>query len=586
MRRVRQYTDVALYRRLIAEARPFWPHIACIFFLSLLSTPIALLLPLPLQVVVDCVIGSGPVPRLLTAILPPRLTASPESLLGVAAALLVAVTLLQQLEGFTSWLLQLYTGERLVLRFRAHLFRHVQRLSLLYHDTAGVSESLYRIQYDAPAMQYVIVNGVVPFVTAVLTLASMLYVTARIDWRLAMLAILVLPVLLLLTETYRRGVRARWTRVKESESGALSVIQEVLASIRVVKAFGQEDRERDRFVRGARHALAEQLAVVGAETRFGLLVALVLAVGTAAVLVVGARDVRSGTLTLGSLLLVMAYLAQLYRPLETISKKVAGLQSSLASAARAFSLLDEVPDVAERPQARPLARAAGRMTLRHVSFAYGKDRRVLDDVSFEVPAGTQVGIAGPTGAGKTTLLMLLARLIDPSDGEILLDGLDLRAYRLADLRNQIAVVLQEPVLFSTTIAENIAYGRPGASRQQIVDAAEAAHLDDFVMRLPDGYETEVGERGMALSGGERQRVSLARAFLRDAPIVLLDEPTSAVDTRSEAKILEAMQRLMQGRTCFMVAHRLSTLDICAVRLRLENGRLLAADDRVRVSAHG
>ncbi|PYM68215.1 MAG: hypothetical protein DME10_27780 [Candidatus Rokuibacteriota bacterium] len=195
-------------------------------------------------------------------------------------------------------------------------------------------------------------------------------------------------------------------------------------------------------------------------------------------------------------------------------------------------------------------------------------------------------MAGPTGAGKTTLLMLLARLIDPSDGEVLLDGLDLRAYRLADLRNQIAVVLQEPVLFSTTIAENIAYGRPGASRQQIVDAAEAAHLDDFVMRLPDGYETEVGERGMALSGGERQRVSLARAFLRDAPIVLLDEPTSAVDTRSEAKILEAMQRLMQGRTCFMVAHRLSTLDICAVRLRLEHGRLLAADDRVRVSAHG
>ncbi|PYM68211.1 MAG: hypothetical protein DME10_27775, partial [Candidatus Rokuibacteriota bacterium] len=337
-------------------------------FLSLLSTPIALLLPLPLQVVVDCVIGSGPLPRLLTAILPPRLTGSPESLLGVAAGLLVAVTLLQQLEGFTSWLLQLYTGEQLVLRFRAHLFRHVQRLSLLYHDTAGVSESLYRIQNDAPAMQYVIVNGVVPFVTAVLTLASMLYVTARIDWRLATLAILVLPVLLLLTETYRRGVRARWTRVKESESGALSVIQEVLASIRVVKAFGQEDRERDRFVRGARHALAEQLAVVGAETRFGLLVALVLAVGTAAVLVVGARDVRSGTLTLGSLLLVMAYLAQLYRPLETISKKVAGLQSSLASAARAFSLLDEVPDVAERPQARPLARAAGRMTLRHVSF--------------------------------------------------------------------------------------------------------------------------------------------------------------------------------------------------------------------------
>jgi len=247
-------------------------------------------------------------------------------------------------------------------------------------------------------------------------------------------------------------------------------------------------------------------------------------------------------------------------------------------------VLDEVPDVTESPQARAVVRAAGHVSFRHVSFVYGPNRRVLDNVSFDVAAGTTVGIAGPTGAGKTTLLMLLARLIDPADGQILLDGIDLRAYRLADLRNQFAIVLQEPVLFSTTIAENIAYGRPGSTRAEIAEAARAANVHDFVTRLPAGYETEVGERGMALSGGERQRIALARAFLRDAPIVLLDEPTSSVDVRSEARILEAMQRLVRGRTCFMVAHRLRTLDGCDVHLWLEDGQLFPADDRMRRSA--
>jgi ATP-binding cassette, subfamily B, bacterial len=571
------HTDLALYRRILADARPFWGHLAAIFFLSLLSTPLALLVPVPLQLVVDSVIGSRPLQHWVGALLPGRLATSPEWLLAIAASLLVVVTVLQQLEGFASWVLQLATGERLVLAARARLFQHVQRLSLLYHGTRDLADPLYRIQHDAPAVQYMLVGGLVPLATSVAMLAGMMYVTARIDGELALVALLVSPALLALGSVYRRGARDRWAEVKESETAALAVVQETLASIRVVKAFGQEDRESDRFVRKATTAMAEQLRLVFAETRFGLLVALTLAAGTAAVLLVGTRHVRAGTLTLGSLLLVMAYLAQLYRPLETISKKLGTIQAALASAQRVFAIHDESPDVVDRVGAHPLGRAAGHVTLRDVSFAYGDGRRVLEHVSLDVPAGTSVGIAGPTGAGKTTLLSLLARLFDPISGQVLLDGTDLRDYRLRDLRDQFAVVLQEPVLFSTTVGENIAYGRPGASRAEIVAAAHAAGAHDFIRALPAGYDTAVGDRGMTLSGGERQRICLARAFLKDAPILILDEPTSAVDMQSEAIILAAMQRLMQGRTTFMVAHRVHTLDICDLRLVIDGSRVLPSD---------
>jgi ATP-binding cassette subfamily B protein len=373
-------------------------------------------------------------------------------------------------------------------------------------------------------------------------------------------------------------VRERWSAVKQHETAALSVVQEVLGAIRVVKAFGQEDRERDRFVARAACGVSAQLRAVRAETVFGLLVALALAAGSAAVLVVGAHDVRAGRLTLGSLLLVMAYVAQLYRPLDTISKKLASMQSALAGAERAYGLLDEPADVVERPDARRLSRAAGGITLRNVCFAYPDARPVLRGISLEVAAGTRVGIEGATGAGKTTLLGLLWRLADPTEGEILLDGVDVRAFRLRDLRNQFALVLQEPVLLAASVAENIAYARPHASRAEIVAAATAAHAHDFIVALPNGYDTPVGERGMTVSGGERQRIALARAFLKDAPVLILDEPTSAVDAKSEAAILAAMHELIRGRTTFMVAHRLHTLEACDLRLRLEDGRLVPVDD--------
>jgi ATP-binding cassette subfamily B protein len=283
--------------------------------------------------------------------------------------------------------------------------------------------------------------------------------------------------------------------------------------------------------------------------------------------------VQAGRLTLGELLLVISYLAQLYGPLKTISQQLATLQSSLAGAARAFELLDEVPDVVERQHARPVSRAAGSFELQEVSFSYDGRTDVLRQVSLRLPAGTSLGIAGRTGSGKTTLINLLMRFNDPSAGRILLDGVDLRNYRLPDLRNQFTIVLQDPVLFSTSIVENIAYARPDAQFEEIVDAAKAANAHEFITALPDGYDTPVGERGMRLSGGERQRISLARAFLKDAPILVLDEPTSSVDVVTERLIMEAMRRLMPGRTTIMIAHRLSTLDTCDVVIELDHGAL-------------
>jgi ATP-binding cassette subfamily B protein len=569
-----KYADIALFRRLLSQARPYWSHIAGIFLISLLSSPLALLTPLPLKIAVDSVIGSHPLPGFLDALLPAAVTRSGSVLLLIAAGLLVISSLLSLLQELASSLLRTYTGEKLVLGFRAQLFHHIQRLSFTYSDSKGTTDSTYRIQYDAPAIQYIAIDGVIPFIAAGVTVAGMIYVTARIDWQLALVALGVSPILFVLTQIYRRRLRKQSREVRKLESSAMSVVQEVLSAIRVVKAFGQEQREQERFVRRSGEGVRARIHLALAQGVLGLVVGLTIALGTAAVLVIGVSHVQAGVLTLGELLLVMGYLAQLYSPLKTMSKKVASLQSHLAGAERAFSLLAEPLDVAERPNARPVARARGTVTFRNVSFAYHEDRQALDGISFEAPAGTRLGIAGATGAGKTTLVSLLTRFYDPTAGQILLDGVDLRDYKLADLRNQFAIVLQEPVLFSTSIIENIAYARPEASDREIMAAAQAAGAHEFITRLPGGYDTLVGERGMSLSGGERQRIALARAFLKDAPILILDEPTSSVDMRTEAGIMEAMERLMAGRTSLMIAHRLSTLANCDVILEIENGRLV------------
>lgn len=572
--------DLNIYRRLLLETRSYWFQIAAIFLLELLSTPLTLVTPLPLKIVVDNVIGSQPLPSFLDALLPKVVTHDKTGVLVFAVSLVVFISVLRPILELGSSILRAYAGEKMILEFRSRLLHHAQCLSLSYHDSRGTYDSTYRIQHDAPAIQWTTIDGIGPLLTTGLWLVAMIYVTTLIDWQLAMVALLVSPFFFLVTRIFSRRLRTEWLDYEKFESSAMSVVQEVFGAIRVVKAFGREEREQKRFVRNFSQAIGIHIRVVVMQNIVNVLVTLTTSVGYGIVLFIGVRHVQTGILTLGGLLVIESYIIQLYGPLEALGSQVIGLQRSLASAERAFFLLDQKPDVVESQHAKPISRATGAVVFRNVSFAFNNNNQVLHDISFEIPAGIRLGIVGRTGAGKTTLVNLLMRFYDPTSGQILLDGFDLRDYKLADLRNQFAIVLQEPVLFSTTIAENIAYARHDASAQDIMAAAKAAKAHDFISRLPLGYETQVGERGMSLSGGERQRISLARAFLKDAPILILDEPTSSVDIKTEAAIMEAMERLMHGRTTFMIAHRLSTLENCNMLLQLENGQLVGVTSDV------
>ena len=578
------HSDLKLVKRLLEQSRPYRIQIIFILFLSLLATPLALLTPIPLKIAIDNVIGAKPIPGYLYAIIPDFFRSSKLGLLGLAAALQVVIIALIQFQSFTNYALQTVTGEKLTLSFRTLLFRHVQRLSLSFHDSKGTADSIYRIQYDAPSLQWILVYGIVPFISSIIMFASMIYVIFRINAQLSLVALAISPLLFIYSRTYNRKMRGKYTQTKKLESSALKVVQEVLTAVRVVKAFGREENEEERFLQHSRQGMKNRIRLSFAEGGFSFLVNVTTALGTASVLYIGVRNVLSGALTLGELLMVITYLTQLYEPLKTISNKTAAIQSSLASAQRSFELLDEVPEVSERPDALPLKHATGEVEFENVSFSYNNRKEALSDISFHVAPGTRLGLIGHTGAGKTTLISLLTRFYDPSEGRILLDGKDIRNYKISDLRNQFSIVLQEPVLFATSISENIAYGGdPNAKFKDIQRAAMEANAHDFIIKLPEGYDTLVGERGMQLSGGERQRISLARAFLKDAPILILDEPTSSIDMKTESEIIEVMNRLMRGRTTFMIAHRLSTIENCDLFLILEAGRTVDITDTLSLA---
>jgi ATP-binding cassette, subfamily B, bacterial len=565
-------SDTLLLRRLLREARPYLPHLGGVLLVGLLATPLALLGPVPLKLAVDSVVHGRPLPEFLGRLLPGAAAGTQELLLWVCALSLL-IALAAQAQSLLSSLLTVHASQRLLLDFRSRLFRHAERLSLSYHTRKGTADTLYRIQSDATALEWVFVDGAIPLLTSAFSLVTMLYVVLRLNWKIGCTALVIAPALFFLTRATRPLLRRASRDLKKQESATLGIIQEVLGVLRVVKAFGQEERERRRFTAAADRCVRGRLRLTLADGTLGLLINMIAAAGLTAVLYFGVNDVLSGALTLGEMLLISSYVSQLYSPLKTLSRKTVSLQAQLAGAERAFALLDEPADVPEPGAPRPLARARGEVEFRGVSFSYDGKRPVLEDVSFAIPPGARVGIAGATGAGKTTLTYLMTRFGDPDAGVVLLDGVDLRDYRVADLRRQFAVVFQEPVLFATTIAENIAYARPGAGMDEIVAAARAANIHEFIMSLPDQYQAVVGERGMSLSGGERQRIGLARAFLRDAPILILDEPTSSVDIHTEAAIMEAVERLMEGRTTFIIAHRLNTLVSCDRVLRVEDGRV-------------
>jgi len=558
-------------QRALEDLRPYFGPLIVLLLVSLLAIPITLIVPLPIKILVDSVLGSQSLPGYLTILLGSQVSKSFAIWLAISMLLGTAVL---------TWLLNMVNvwysnkvGNRMTLDIRARLFRQMQRLSIAYHDTMGAADSAYRTLNDAPMLRSFGIDSIIPLTSSILTLAAMILVMVYLDWQLALIALLVSPFMFVLTFVFRPRIRAGWRRFRASESAAMAVAQESLGASRLVKSYGQEERKNEQLVSHYNESLSAQLKVQVDVAFYSLLVGVVTAAGLAAVLYIGIGHVQAGILSLGSLLVVNYYVTQLYGPLRNVGQSILDIQMSMTGIERYQAVLDEKPDVPESPNALPLARAKGKIAFQKVSFEYTKDHGVLHDVSFELPSGSRLGVVGPTGSGKTTLSTLLLRLFDPTEGVITLDDIDLKDYKLADLRNQYAVVHQETVLFSTTVAENIRFSRPNATIDEVIAAAKAAKAHDFITSLPNGYDTLVGERGMKLSGGERQRISLARAFLKNAPILVLDEPTSSLDIHTESAILDTIQELMKGRTTLMIAHRPSTLRDCNMILVLDDGRV-------------
>jgi ATP-binding cassette subfamily B protein/subfamily B ATP-binding cassette protein MsbA len=548
------------YRRLLRYATADWKGWALIVGLTLLGSAFGLLQPWPMKLLVDHVLNGHPAsPALARAmdLLPGGGTT--QGLLAWLVLAGVGVFVLYSAVDVVLTQAWIRVGQRMVYRLAGDLFAHIQRRSLLFHSRNPVGDSLSRITGDCWCVYKVVDALLFGPGHALVVAAGMVVLMAGIDPGLTLLVVAVAPAMTATAFLFGGRIRALARARREAESRVQSQVQRVLSGIQVVQAFAQEERERLRFrdfTAAALEALRRTTLLAG---RYGLVSGLVLTLGTGAVVLVGARHVLAGQLSVGGLLVFLAYLAALQTHLQAFTGIHATLQETGAGIDRVVEMLDAELEVQDRPGAVPLPAARGHVRLENVTFGYEPGRPVLRGVSLEALPGQTVAVVGATGAGKTTLVSLIPRFIDPWEGRVLVDGQDVRDVRLRDLRGQVAVVLQEPFLFPLSIADNIAYGRPGASRQQVEAAARAANLHAFVERLPGGYETVVGERGATLSGGERQRLSVARALLKHAPVLLLDEPTSALDAETEGLLLEALRRLMRGRTTLIIAHRLSTI---------------------------
>jgi ABC-type multidrug transport system fused ATPase/permease subunit len=465
------------------------------------------------------------------------------------------------------------TEQNMVMDLRSDLFAHVQRLSFTFHDERQTGALMSQINIQAAAVGN-IVMVFPPIIEAALTLVGMLVIAWLIDWQLALLSLLVLPFLYWSFGMYGRRIVPRLQHVQELEWRSLSIVHEAMAMLRVIVSFGREDHEHRRFREQGQVAVDERVKLTVGQSMYTLWVQTATAAGTSLVLGVGAWHVIQGKISVGELIVLMTYIASVYQPLEQISTTVGTIHDQLVQFNASLNLLDKEPEVKERPDAIELSTTRGQVVARDVDFSYHGREDTLADVSFEARPGERVAVVGHTGAGKSTLMSLLIRFYDPSSGGIEIDGVDLRDLKLDSLREQISVVLQDPLLFSGTIAENIRYGRLEAGAEEIREAARAANAHEFIERLPDGYETILGERGAHISGGERQRICVARAFLKDAPILILDEPTSSIDSRTERVILDALDDLMEGRTSFMIAHRLSTVRHADQILVMSEGRIV------------
>jgi ATP-binding cassette subfamily B protein len=551
--------------------RPYRRTLYGLLVLTVLAAVLGLAEPWPLAVILNQVLEHQHDGGIVETVFGP----DPATAVVLVSMVLLRLGIIVAGNGFTVW--NHYLGSRMeqnmVLDLRSDLFAHVQRLSLTFHDKRQTGALMSQINLQAAAVGNVIMV-IPPLVEAGLTLVGMFAIALLLDWEIAVFAMVILPLLVWSFGLYGKRIVPRLQRVQALEWQSLSIVNEAMAMMRVIVSFGREDHEHKRFREQGQTAVDERVKLTVSQSLYTLGVQTITAAGVSAVMGLGAWHVLQGKLSVGEMIVLVTYISSVYFPLEQISTTVGMIHEQLVQFDASIKLLDTEPEVVEREDAIDLERARGHVVARGVSFAYPGRKHTLADISFDAAPGERVAIVGHTGAGKSTLMSLLVRFYDPSGGRIAIDGVDLRDLKLKSLREQISVVLQEPLLFSGTIGENIRYGRLEATQEEIEAAARAANAHDFIVNLPDRYDTELGEGGSHISGGERQRISVARAFLKDAPILILDEPTSSIDSRTEAVILDALDELMEGKTSFIVAHRLSTVRHADQILVLNEGRMV------------
>ena len=554
---------MSIYRRVLRYYRPFLPQTIFGLLLTVAGIGLNLLKPWPFKIIVDDFLRVNSTAR-----------SDGRTWIPLLCLALVAIQLLWGIINWITNYLFVKIGLQALLKLRTDLYSYLQSLSLKYHDARRSSDSSFRVAYDSQSIQTIYNKGFTNIFGSTITLAGTFVIMVRLDWQLTLLSLAIVPLIVAAIYFFAHRIRRESTFIQERESAMLAQAQEGLSSIRMVHAFGREEFEVRQFHRQARQSLQANLRLTLTNVNSALVISTLMVIGTAAMYYIGTLHVLAGTLTLGSLLVFSAYLLMLYQPLESLTYTAWAMEGATAGAKRCFEVLDRQDDVVDSPKAIAILSARGSIEFQNVSFAYAQDRDVLHNLDLTISPNQIVALVGGTGAGKSTLLSLVPRFYDPTSGSVTLDGCDLREITKKSLRAQIAIVLQDTLLFSTSVRENIAYSQPDATEEEIVDAARRAQADEFIRQMPNGYQSAVGERGGHLSVGQRQRLGIARAFLKNAPVLLLDEPTSALDPTTESAIMETIKELMRGRTTLIATHRLATVHNVDQIIVLEHGHIV------------
>jgi subfamily B ATP-binding cassette protein MsbA len=545
--------------KIIELLRPHWKALSLALMAVIGETVTDLLDPWPLKIIVDNLLRSKPLPPWLAGIVSHIAGQNKFAVLNFAVMAVALIAIVGAISSYTEKYLTTSVGQWVMHDLRRTLYQHIHHLSLAEHDEKRTGDLISRVTSDIEAIQDFITSALLGMLVNALTLAGMVAVMFYYNWRFALIALSIAPALFLVVFIFTKRIKKASRAVRQKESELVNIVQEVFSSIRVVKAFSREDYEQRRFEEQSLENVETALQARSLKAKLSPVVEVLAALGTCLVLGYGGRLALAGQLSAGDLIIFLAYLGKMYKPMRDLSKMGDTVSKATVSYERIQEVLNTVSRVRDLPRARRARPFKGKLEFEGVCFSYTPDHPILKDISFQIEPGQVAAFVGPSGAGKSTIISLIPRFYDPTSGQVKIDGSDIRTYTLRSVREQMSFVLQETLLFRAPIWQNIAYGKPEANRAEIIRAAELANAHEFIAKMPEGYDTMVGERGVTLSGGQRQRIAIARAVIRNTPVLLLDEPTSGLDAESEQLVFEALGRLMEGKTCVVIAHHLATI---------------------------